>query len=70
MHICGIKTFLHIQLLTPSYHVTIIIITYFDVLNEEDLQRLMSMMMYMIVMKNVGMAKDVMKKLIWKASKL
>ena len=45
-------------------------ITYFDVLNEEDLQRLMSMMMYMIVMKKVGMAKDVMKKLIWKASKL
>ena len=44
--------------------------TYFDVLNEEDLQRLMSMTMYMIVMKNVGMAKDVMKKLIWKASKL
>ena len=53
-----------------SCHVTIIIITYFDVLNEEDLQRLMSMTMYMIVMKNVGMAKDVMKKLIWKASKL
>ena len=47
-----------------------IIITYFDVLNEEDLQRLMSMTMYMTVMKNVGMAKDVMKKLIWKASKL
>ena len=43
---------------------------YFDVWKEDDLQRLRSMMMYITMMKNVGMANEVTKKLMWNPAKL
>jgi len=42
----------------------------FDVLNVDDFQRLTNMMMYMMTMMVVGMEKEEMKKLTWKAEKL
>ena len=44
--------------------------TYLEVLKEADFHNLRSMMMYIIIMNITGNAKDVMKKLIWKALKL
>ena len=43
---------------------------YFDLWKEDDFQRLRSMMIYMMMMKLVGMAKEVIKKLIWNPAKL
>ena len=44
--------------------------TYLEVLKEADFHNLRSMMMYITMMNITGNAKDVMKKLIWKALKL
>ena len=44
--------------------------SYFEVLNVDDFQRLTNMMMYMMTMMVVGMEKEEMKKLTWKAEKL
>ena len=44
--------------------------TNFDVLKVADFQSVRSIMMYMTRMKNTGNAKEVMKKLTWKALKL